>query len=247
MIKLNRCAKPTFLSSEKVFELTQEFKDNSTTVWNNENIKTPLLNSSYKKCAYCECRLDEESKYMEVEHFEDKKNNPDQVVEWDNLLPSCKRCNGSKSTHDVIAEPIVNPYIDEPKEHFKLRPYRFKKKTDKGQQSIYVCDLNNSERLVRVRFDIGNKLEMTIDIADDKYYSYIEDKTTRRKNKFINIIKDLLRECQPTSIYSATTSTILHTNSTFNTLVQKLKDESLWDDEHEQLYNISINLIFDYT
>ena len=246
MIKLNRHPKPTFLSPEKVSELTQDFKNNSTTVWNNKQIKTSLLNSSHKKCAYCECKLDEESQYMEVEHFEDKKNNPDKVIEWDNLLPSCKRCNGSKSTHDVINEPIVNPYIDEPREHFKLRPYRLKSKTDKGQNSIEVCGLNNSERVVRVRFEIGNKLEETINIAEERCTSFMENKITVRKNKFINIIKSLLQECQPTSIYAATTSTILHTNPTFNTLVQKLKDESLWDDEHQELYDISIELVLDY-
>jgi len=246
MIKLNRYDKPEFLSDDKVAELTQEFIDNNTTVWNKEQIKNPLLESSHQKCAYCECRLDEESKYMEVEHFEDKKNNPDKVVDWNNLLPSCKRCNGSKSTHDVISEPIVNPYVDEPKEHFKLRPYRLKKKTDKGQQSIDICDLNNSERLVRVRFDIGNKLEETIENAEEKYKLYIDNRITVRKNKFINIMKNLLRECQPTSIYSATTSTILHTNDIFNNLVQKLKDEELWDNEYEELYNLSINLVLDY-
>ena len=37
---------------------------------------------------------------MEVEHFEDKKNNPNKVIEWENFLPSCKRCNGSKFTQD---------------------------------------------------------------------------------------------------------------------------------------------------
>ncbi len=247
MIKLTKYPKPDFLTDEKVVELTQKFKDNNTNVWNKEEIKIPLLDSSDKKCAYCECNLTLESNYMEVEHFEDKANSPDKVVEWENLLPSCKRCNGSKSTHDVISEPIVNPYVDEPKEHFRLRFYRFKNKTEKGQQSINVCDLNNSERLVRKRFDIGNKLEETIENAQEKYDLYIESPITRRKNKFINIIKDLLRECQPNSIYSATTSTILHTNDTFNSLLQKLKDEFLWDDEHEELCNISLKLVLDYT
>ena len=246
MIRLTRFPKPTYLTNEKVQELTQIFKDEEKNVWNNDLIKIPLLQSSHNKCAYCECNLKEESKYMEVEHFEDKKNNPDRVIEWDNLLPSCKRCNASKSTHDVISEPIVNPYTDDPKEHFILRPYRFKYKSEKGKNSIEVNDLNNSERLVIVRFAIGNKLEETIENAKEKYQLYMENPITGRKNKFINIIKGLLRECQPESIYSATTSTILHTNDTFNDLVQNLKDNSLWDEEHEELYNNSVVLVLEY-
>ena len=246
MIKLTRYPKPNFLTDEKVAELTKKFKKNKINVWNNDKIKEPLLNSSNKKCAYCECSLDKEAQYMEVEHFEDKDNNSDKVVEWENLLPSCKRCNGSKSTHDVIIKPIVNPYVDEPKEHFKLKNYRLKRKTDKGKESIDVCDLNNSQRVVKVRFEIGNKLEDTIENAKDKYDLYLRDKTTRRKNRFINIIKDLLRECQTNSMYSATTSTILHSNETFIDLVQKLKDKLLWDEEHEDLYNKSLELVLEY-
>jgi len=245
MIKLKRYDKPAFLSDEKVLELTKEFKEKKTTVWNKDEIKIPLLNSSHKKCAYCECKLDEESKYMEVEHFEDKDNNADKVVLWENLLPSCKRCNGSKGTHDVISKPIVNPYIDEPKEHFKLKNYKLKKKTDKGQESIDTCGLNDYERIGKVRFEIGFKLEETIEIVEDRYDLYIADKTTRRKNRLIKSLKGLLIECQLTSSYSATTSTILHSSETFNDLVQKLKDEELWDDEHQKLYDRSKKLVLD--
>ncbi|EON74840.1 hypothetical protein ADIS_4703 [Lunatimonas lonarensis] len=43
-------------------------------------LKESLLELSYGKCAYCECDLKEEAKYMEVEHFEDKANNPNKVL-----------------------------------------------------------------------------------------------------------------------------------------------------------------------
>ena len=245
MIKLTRDPKPDFLSVEKVKELTRKFKKDKSSVWNNDKIKKPLLNSANNKCAYCECALNIQDSYMEVEHFEDKDNNADKVVEWDNLLPSCKRCNGSKSTHDVITTPILNPYIDEPKEHFKLKNYRVKHKTAKGYESIGVCDLNNSEKVVIVRFKIGNKLEDTIENAQEKWDLYYIERTTRRKNKFINIIKSLLRKCQVDSKYSATTSTILHSSDIFNDLVEKLKDEELWDSEHQELYDDSIKLVLD--
>ena len=107
MIELNRVVKPSYLTDEKISELTAEFKASGKSVWNNEQIKKPLLESSHGKCAYCECDLRKESNYMEVEHFEDKNHNPDKVVIWNNLLPSCKKCNGAKGAHDVISEPII--------------------------------------------------------------------------------------------------------------------------------------------
>ena len=78
---------------------------------------------SNQKCAYCEGRLDLKSDYMEVEHFRDKKDYPNDVLIWENLLPSCKHCNGNKSSHDVVSEPIINPFVDVPREHIFLKSY----------------------------------------------------------------------------------------------------------------------------
>lgn len=70
---------------------------------------------------------------MKVEHFEDKFDYPDKVMVWENLLPSCKKCNSSKNTHDVIAAPIINPFIDEPKNELYFRLYHIKGKSPKGE------------------------------------------------------------------------------------------------------------------
>lgn len=238
MIKLQRATKPNFLTDAKVQELTTKFKTDGSSVWHIDELKEVLLNSSYGKCAYCECNLTEESKYMEVEHFEDKKNNPDKVILWENLLPSCKRCNGKKSTHDVISEPIINPYEDTPREHIKLKNYRFSEIDDslKGKNSIEVLDLNNYERLIFPRFEIGNKLQDTILFAKEKLNNYLNDKSVKNKNKIVGIIEEILKECQCTSIYSATTSTILLNDDTFNEIMGKMKEESIWDSDIEVLY-----------
>jgi uncharacterized protein (TIGR02646 family) len=178
MISLQRAEKPAFLTVEKIQELTDEFKKTGKSVWNIDHIKTPLLSSSHGKCAYCECPLTTESNYMEVEHFEDKKNNPDKVVLWENLLPSCKKCNGSKSTHNVLVEPIVDPYTDNPKEHLALRLYRMRGKTDIGARTIDVTSLNNSSRLVFSRFQIGEKVSELVEMSQDRFRIYMEKKNT---------------------------------------------------------------------
>lgn len=248
LIKLQRAIKPSFLTDEKVQELTMKFKTDGTSVWHIDELKENLLVSSYGKCAYCECNLTEESKYMEVEHFEDKKNNPDKVILWENLLPSCKRCNGKKSTHDVITEPIINPYEDIPKEHIKLKNYRFSEIDDspKGKNSIEVLDLNNYERLIFPRFEIGNKLQDTILLAKEKLNNYLDTKSVRNKNKIVGVIEEILKECQCNSIYSATTSTILLNDEKFNEIMVKMKEELIWESDLEELYLKAKELVFVY-
>jgi uncharacterized protein (TIGR02646 family) len=245
MIKLTREEKPDFLSDEKVLELTFNFKATKSSVWNKDEIKIPLLKSSYGKCAYCECPLTSESNYMEVEHFEDKKNNEDKVVIWENLLPSCKKCNGAKGSHNVILEPIINPYVDEPKDHLCMRLYRLRGKTNIGNNTIEVTNLNHSSRLVLSRFEIGEKIDELIDIAWERYNIFVERRDTRSKNRLIKIIEGLLVECQPTADYSASTSTSLLSDSKFIELVSAMRDENIWVEELESLMSIGSTLALD--
>ena len=159
MIKLQREPKPAFLTEEKVTELTANFKANpKLTVWKHEEIGKTLLRSSANKCAYCECELQIEDSYMQVEHFKDKDTYPDDVINWDNLLPSCGRCNRKKWTLDVIAEPIVNPYVDVPKDHLSQEAFRLYGKDEKGNITIKKLFLNDDDRLVLPRFLACNEV-----------------------------------------------------------------------------------------
>lgn len=103
MIRLYRPNCPQQLTDTVKDELTQEFINTGKNVWAKTYIKSALLAMSHNKCAYCECKLDEESKYMEVEHFLPKDDYPNQVVDWNNLLPSCKRCNTKKGNMTQIS------------------------------------------------------------------------------------------------------------------------------------------------
>lgn len=243
MIKLERNITPSKLTPAFVASQTAEFIANGTNVWNIDWLKESLLDLSEGKCAYCECDLKEEAKYMEVEHFEDKDNNPNKVMEWDNLLPSCKRCNGSKSTHDVIAEPIINPFIDYPTTHLTLRLYRFKKKDQKGQNTIDVVDLNNTERAVKKRFEVGEELEKTIEKALERLELFEENKIIQRRNKLRNIVEDILLECQSNSIYCATCSTVLHSNDIYLEVKDRMTTHGIWDAYFEELHYKSSEFI----
>lgn len=243
MIKLQRVPAPPYLTVEKVAELTAEFKSSGKSVWNQSHIKESLLASSFGKCAYCECPLETESNYMEVEHFEDKKSNPDKVVDWENLLPSCKKCNGSKGTHDVVADPIVNPYRDDPKDHLALRLYRLRGISEIGVCTIQVTNLNHSDRLVFSRYKIGEKVSELIEIAWERWRVYQEVVDTRSKNRLLGVVEGLLKECAPQANYAASTATMLLTDSRFRELIDKMNEASVWSEDLEGLLQNALPIV----
>ncbi|MXV53320.1 HNH endonuclease [Pedobacter sp. HMF7647] len=246
MIKLSRDFTPTYLNPNKVIELTSLFVDTSKSVWNTPEIKESLLALSNDKCAYCECKLNYESNYLEVEHFEDKSHYPEKVVVWENLLPSCKRCNGSKGFHNVNDEPIINPFVEDPKIHLRLRCYRLKGKTTLGQATIDVIDLNNSARSVYKRFEIGNAILETLEDIKYKIGCYREKQSTRMKNKILGSTEALLLECQPTAAYTATSASVLHSNSDYVEIRNTLKSLEIWAQELEELHNNSKRFVLDF-
>ena len=185
---------------------------------------------------------------MEVEHFHYKDEYQDEVMEWNNLLPACKRCNGIKSDHDTVVDPIIDPSLVNPKAHLLFWNYRFKAMDDLGKMTISVLDLNDQERLVKKRFEIGNaihtRLEEINEITDD-YISGVQV-SARRRNRIVNGLKRLMKEGLPDAIYAATCSTIITTDSEYSTLKVKLIASGLWDVELADLENklkiIALNL-----
>lgn len=243
MIRLERIFTPLCLAPSRVADLTAQYLANGAPVWNFDELKGALLRTSYGKCAYCECRLSEESKYVEVEHFFCKGLYARQVVEWENLLPSCKRCNGAKSGHDVGVEPIVNPYIDDPADHLTFRLYQLRPASDKGRATLEVLDLNDSERVVKVRFEIGEAIQTSLSQAVEKLERYMEQQTTRRRNALLSHLRGLLDECQPSSDYSATSATVLHTDERYPELRSELMRLGLWDEQLKKLHSASALLV----
>ena len=161
MIKLYSVPQPKELTKEKVKELTKLFINEKKRVWNKPYIKDALLKMSHNKCAYCETNITIESKYLEIDHFHPKKQYPNEVVKWSNLLPTCKRCNGNKGEHDTKKFPIINPVKDDPKLHLYFKNYRICGKTELGELTVSkdVLYLNETNRLTFPRFKIGSKLQ----------------------------------------------------------------------------------------
>ncbi len=210
--------------------LTAQFNADHTSVWNTDYIRNSLLLSSASKCAYCETKVDEESKYMEVDHFRPKKEFSHLVVKWDNLLPSCKRCNGNKSIHNVDQDGhIVNPYDTEPRDHLYLHNSRLRWRDQIGRSTIDVLYLNQSDRLVKVRADIaeavGSSLEQIREFVDEYNAGKV---TTRQINKIVRGMEKLLKESGQSAEYSAATATALLSDPDYPIVKAFLIEQGLW-------------------
>lgn len=237
MIKLERANKPKYLTDAKAKELTEEFKkDKTKAVWKIKSIGDALLKSSSYKCAYCECGLQKEDSYMQVEHFKDKDTYPDEVVEWENLLPSCGRCNRKKWKLDVNLNPIVNPYDDDPKKHLKHQAFRLYGKDQKGKETIDKLYLNDDDRVVRSRFLASNEISRQLTELSKAPYILSDLR---------NGLTKLLQSCQASYPYSAFTAYALHSDEDYETLKSLLINNGMWDADLNELHEKSLRLQLD--
>lgn len=232
MIKLELPVKPDRLTPELQAAKTQEFIATGNSVWNIDWLKEAVFNMAFGKCCYSEVRLGEESKYMEVEHFHPKVPYTDEVMQWGNLLPASKKCNTTKGSHDTTAEPIVNPFVDNPKDFFLFKNYRYSPKNEIAKRTIEVLALNDRDHFVNPRFRIGNEI---IEMLEN----FIEDidnvDNNRKRNRYISRLKSLLGQGNRKEVYSALVSTTILSDENYIEIEKQLIERSLWDAEFKAL------------
>ena len=243
MIKLERNFIPEFFTQQDLARLTQNFKDNNTPVWHHPEVKAACLKLSYGKCAFCEVKLEDASTYNEVEHFKDKKTYPDEVISWENLLPACRHCNGSKLSRDVVNDPIINPCVDFPSVHLYMRGYRIKGKTAIGEQTVTTLNFNHRDHKFIPRCKAGGMINDRLEEALEKVEWYLEDTSTRRKNRLLNLVDAILSECQKTAPYAAVCATELHGSVDYARLVATMKSLDLWTIYMQELHDDSLTLV----
>lgn len=236
MIKLTLPDKPQKLTENEESLKAEFLANHDKTVWKKDYITEPLLVMTHDKCAYSEIKLNEESKYMEVEHFKHKSQYPDEVVSWGNLLPSCKTCNIAKGTWDVVAEPIINPITDNPKDHLYIEYGRFHAKDTKGKNTLDAVDINNIDEFMIPRYRIAN---YAIDDLTDKLEKLKEADSQHKKHVRVNKIKNILRKCGPRYPYSASTATyILYDWDGYKPLKEYLASNGFWDADFEEIISM---------
>ncbi|MCG3885825.1 HNH endonuclease [Photobacterium leiognathi] len=236
MIKLERTPKPQILIDNETIwttnlldaisaygsysKIPKEQKEKLLAHYRHESIKNSLFNSSLHKCAFCETKPSE-SGNIEVEHFLPKSSHPNLAFKWENFLPACRKCNGSKSDHDSLNEPIINPYDTDPDDVFSYKDIRISANSNEhqslGEMTIKVCSLN-SVRLMKPRAEILVSLHsfsIAIEEATQDYFDADTDQKRRNRKrklrealetieslttpseKFSGFCKSYLSECEP--------------------------------------------------
>lgn len=237
MIKLQRGVRPKYLTDKKVEELTKTYKASQKSVWNKIQIKKPLSESSSEKCAYCESDLSAPSTYMEVEHFLPKSKHEDLVVVWDNLLPSCKRCNGTKNDEDILKNPIINPYDRDPRKHFQFDYFYIFGSTQLGVNTENTLNLND-ETLFLKRCQVGGTARTNL-VQIFREYNELTELSINNRKPF----RAVLLAAQPDRAYSAFVATAIHTSKEYPLLKKRLIDEGLWTQELSDLDKVSSKLV----
>ena len=173
MIKLNKQPEPDLLVRMKkkwtegymhYVNLGQKVPDNVKNRYNVPEIKSVLrIETNGGKCMYCESPIAVVVS-EHIEHYRPKAIYPQLTFEWSNLGLSCPKCNLKK--HDGFDEncAYINPYIDNPDDHFAfISPVIFHKPNDKRAQLTELkLDLNRPE-LLEARYNQINVIRPLID------------------------------------------------------------------------------------
>ena len=160
MRRLTKESEPRILV-EKAASWTEEYlRDRASgggtkTRWGHAEIRDSLRSETCEKCAYCESEVDSVA-WTHVEHIRPKSKYPNLVLDWDNLTLACPRCNQNKGAYDDAAQPLLNPYVDEPDEHLQFLAgfVRVRDGSTRGEVTIRVLKLHRgaiaARRLQRI-------------------------------------------------------------------------------------------------
>lgn len=234
MIKLEKQSKPQVLQNNCVnwtaalmaavtkyrgySNIPKNERDELIKHYRNDKVKTMVFDSSHNKCCFCESKLDETNGYPEIEHFEPKSLYPNKCFEWENLMPICRYCNGSKGNHDTISEPIVNPYEQNPEEFLEFVNLRIKTLNNNpiGEKTIDICDLNRRQ-LTQARAELFLVLENKFkDILDE----FSENLSGKKLNKIKNFLFDIEKLANKESKYSAFIISYLNNSEEYKLIVK---------------------------
>ncbi|MCF2132107.1 hypothetical protein L1I79_37665 [Strepomyces sp. STD 3.1] len=245
MIKLERPDCPPKLELKKD-ELTREYKRTKGYVWKKTFITNPLREMSNDKCCFCECKLGEEGKYMQVEHFHPKDIYEDEVVDWNNLLPICMRCNTHKGSFDTYENEIINPTIQNPPDHLYFSKYRLKGKDDLGELTVKILDLNDTEEISVPRFKVADAVVHKIEDALELVESYdSKTKDALKKSKITRKVRSILKQCTSKYVYSAIVSTVVLSDHLYDKLKSELVSKDIWTTDMQDLEDKAKTIKFD--
>lgn len=209
-------------------DIPAKIKESAVKYYRHQDIKDALFPTSYRKCAFCEV-FPEDSGHIEVEHFNPKSLYPEETFQWNNLLPACRRCNGSKDDHDTRAKPLVNPYIDNPEDFFDVIGIELKAKNLIAENTIEACQLKGI-RLLRPYADLLVQFKLfegDLKVALDEL---VTKDTPLKKKNHLNKIRESIERIEvlmkPNAQYSFFCKITITTSEIYQLAKQLLEQEN---------------------
>lgn len=114
--------------------------------YNTESVRNALYEMYGDFCCYCEGRITVTG-YKRIEHMKPRSKFPELCYDWTNMHTSCEVCNKNKGELWDEDNPIINPVIDEPKEHLQFEKSFIIPKNNslRGKTTIEHVKLNRKE------------------------------------------------------------------------------------------------------
>lgn len=203
MVKLKKGNEPDVLSANKtdwtnqllsLIGADQPIPTSLYKKYSHDEVKDALRSECNSKCMYCESKV-EHITDLHIEHIKPKAKDqyPELTYQYDNLGLACPLCNRNKRDIYDPDVPFINPYIDEPDDHFNAYgAFVWAKSGDeRAKLTELQIDLNRSE-LIEAR---GERLKTIRALVDDYH---------NQRNPTIKaaIKKEILKEVDKDKIYS---------------------------------------------
>lgn len=208
MIKLTKSSEPATLAANKTAWTAQLLAHIAAGIkvpkslennYNTKEIKDSLRAESESKCMYCESMVGHIT-FEHIEHIKPKAKHrfPQLTFEYHNLGLSCPKCNMNKSDTYDNTTPFIDPYNDNPQNHFTAVGAFVWANSGDARAKISEIEINlnrpelletRGERMKTIKNMVDNynvtpagalkdalKKEIDREIADNKPYSFCSKK-----------------------------------------------------------------------
>ncbi|MFJ1269631.1 HNH endonuclease [Legionella lytica] len=119
-------------------------------------------------CGYCKANEPEiggSKNSFQIDHYRPKKQFPELINNFQNLIYACRECNQYKSSYwptrsqSLLQQKIINPKLDKFEKHIDQTNFEWKGKTIRGKWNIITLRLSSQSHILR-RTDRAKILRM---------------------------------------------------------------------------------------
>lgn len=215
MISLTRVPFPEELHNthERFLKVTREnskaekykiyIENKSRYKYNTPETKAAFEVMNSKRCTFCGKLISDYNSEMTIEHIELKKDNPEKIFLWNNLLLSCRTCNTKRSIKKYNKSLYIDPtilvdteryfsyYIDgtivanceisieeQKKANYMIKLYALNRSDLRREREMFIIDCSTAEmRDVAKSVDKNNPFIRCIGL----YYEFMKDEIKDRE------------------------------------------------------------------